>query len=176
MTWDDFVSPPGTFWANSSVRGSERNFNIALVLLDYPDEEFIILKCPDDTIFGNPQPGYLDLHLTREKVATYYRDLLNTPSEVNKGHTIHEYWMGDSFGRYGVDLTSFVPYQLPAKALRYGIDTNMNAGACPAANETCGLDLREAGYLKWRADVGNNTASSFEMVFFLSAGQDESST
>lgn len=175
MTWADFVPPPGTSWSNSSVRGYERNFNIALVLLDYPDEDFIITKSPGTTLFGNPQSVSTELGVTRENVSTYYRDLLNTPSELNQGHTLHEYWMGDSFGRYGVDLTSFGPYRLPNKSYQYGIDSGFNPGACPAG-DTCDLELRDAAYPAWRADVGNTTASSFELVFFLAAGQDESST
>ncbi|KAL2372108.1 hypothetical protein BDBG_02292 [Blastomyces gilchristii SLH14081] len=174
MTWDDWKSPPGTNWADPTKRGSLRNFNIALVTVDYPNMPFAILQKPGSTIFGNPQPN-APTGLTREKVPAFYRDFLNKPSEVNHGHTLHEYWMTDSMGRYGVDLTGFGPYELPLKSFQYGIDKRMNDGACPTG-ETCEIDLRTDALGAWRADVGNETADSFELIFILSAGQDESAT
>lgn len=48
----------------------------------------------------------------------------------------------------------------------------MNPGACP--EEPCTADLRTDALGAWRADVGNATADSYELVFILSAGQDES--
>ena len=105
----------------------------------------------------------------------FYRDLLNTPNDLNGGHTLHEYWMEDSGGRYGVDLTAFGAYQLPAKSYQYGITNDMNPGTCPTG-ETCNRNIRTDGLGAWRADVGDEVADSYELVFILSAGQDESST
>ncbi|PGH01834.1 hypothetical protein GX51_05014 [Blastomyces parvus] len=174
MTWDDWKSPPDTNWADPTKKGSIRNFNIALVTVDYPDLPFIVIQKPGSTIFGNPQPN-APAGLTREKVPEFYRDLLNKPSEINYGHTLHEYWMMDSMGRYGVDLTEFGPYELPLKSFQYGIMKVFNEGACPTG-ETCDIELRDDALGAWRADVGNQTADSFELIFVLSAGQDESAT
>ncbi|KAJ8105239.1 hypothetical protein ONZ43_g7504 [Nemania bipapillata] len=99
MTWADYVKPPGTTWADPAKRGSERNFNIALVVVDYPDHPFVITQQPGSTPFGNPQP--IVSGLSRDEVPAYYRDFLNKPSELNHMHTLHEYWMEDSGGRYG---------------------------------------------------------------------------
>ncbi|KAK2791838.1 hypothetical protein FQN51_001983 [Onygenales sp. PD_10] len=173
MTWDDWLSPPDTNWADPSVKGSVRNFNIALVTVDYPDMPFVITLDPGSTVFGNPQPSVSNY--AREDVPTYYHDFLNKPGEINKGRTLHEYWMGDSMGRYGVDLTAFGPYKLPLKSFQYGLDDWMNAGSCPDG-EKCNVELRDDALGSWRADVGNDTANSYELVFILSAGQDESST
>ena len=173
MTWDDFVAPPGTSWSDPSRRGSIRNFNIALVTLDYPDEPFVVTQAPRSTIFGNPQPAAS--RLSRDAVPAYYRDLLNTPNALNGGHTLHEYWMNDSGGRYGVDLTAFGAYQMPGKSYEYGITNDMNPGMCPVGS-TCNRNLRTDGLGAWRADVGDEVADSYELVFILSAGQDESST
>ncbi|OJD23652.1 hypothetical protein ACJ73_04993 [Blastomyces percursus] len=90
MTRDDWKSPPGTNWADPTRRGSLRNFNIVLVTIDYPNMPFAILQKPGSTVFGNPQPN-APTGLTREKVPDFYRDFLNKPSEVNHGHTLHEY-------------------------------------------------------------------------------------
>ncbi|KAL0578496.1 hypothetical protein V5O48_003489 [Marasmius crinis-equi] len=176
MTWDDFVTPPGTTWGDPSVRGRDRNFNIAMVAVDYSDQPFVVTLEAESDIFGNPLP--LASGLKREDVPNFYRDLLNTPNELNGGHTLHQYWMGDSFGKYGVDLTVFGPYRLPSLSYQYGVDDEQggfNEGACPDG-PPCSVDLRTDALGAWRAEVGNTTADSFELVFILSAGQDESST
>lgn len=36
MTWDDFVAPPSTSWSDPARKGRSRNFNIAMVTVDYP--------------------------------------------------------------------------------------------------------------------------------------------
>ncbi|KAF3067268.1 putative m6 family metalloprotease domain-containing protein [Daldinia childiae] len=176
MTWADYKTPPGTSWSDPSRKGSVRNFNIALVAVDYPDEAFVITQAPNSTVFGNPQP--IVSGLNRTEVPAFYRDFLNKPSDLNHNHTLHEYWMEDSGGRFGVDLTAFGAYQLPSRSYQYGVDDErggFNEGACPSEGP-CSIDLRTDALGAWRADVGNDTADSFELVFILSAGQDESST
>ncbi|KAF2272004.1 M6 metalloprotease [Westerdykella ornata] len=175
MTWKDYRNPPGTHWSDPSRKGSSRNFNIAMVAVDYPDLDFAVTRPPNSDVYGNPQPSAANLK--RSDVPAFYRDLLNKPNDLNQGHTLHEYWMGDSLGKYGVDLTAFGPYRLPRKSFQYGIDDEedgFNEGACP--EPPCSVDLRTDALGAWRADVGNATANSFELVFILSAGQDESST
>ncbi|KAF2635532.1 M6 metalloprotease [Massarina eburnea CBS 473.64] len=176
MTWDDFVAPPGTTWSDPSRQGKSRNFNIAMVTVDYPDSPFVITLPAQSDVFGNPSP--LASGLNREDVPKFYYDLLNTPNELNQGHTLHEYWMGDSFGKYGVNLTVFGPYRMPSNTYQYGVDDEeggFNEDACPAG-PPCSVDLRTDAFTAWRADVGNDTADAFELAFILSAGQDESST
>ncbi|KAI6083104.1 M6 metalloprotease [Hypoxylon rubiginosum] len=176
MTWADFKAPPGTSWNDPTVKGSERNFNIALVTVDYSDMPFVITQAAESTIFGNPQS--ILSGLDREEVPAFYRNFLNTPSDLNHNQTLHAYWMEDSGGRFGVDLTAFGAYRLPSLSYQYGIDDErggFNEGACPAEGP-CSVDLRTDALGAWRADVGNETADSFELVFILSAGQDESST
>ncbi|KAJ6260507.1 hypothetical protein Dda_4733 [Drechslerella dactyloides] len=173
MTWADYRRPPGTNWADPGRKGSKRNFNIALVTIDYPDMEFVITQAPHSTIFTNPQP--IPAKPARNEVPAFYRDLLNKPGDLNRGHTLHEYWMEDSGGEYGVDLTAFGPYKMPSRSYQYGITSDMNPGECPKG-ERCNINIRSDSLAAWRADVGDKTASSFELVFILSAGQDESST
>lgn len=176
MTWSDFLPPPGTNWSDPSRKGYSRNFKIAMVTVDYPDHAFVVTQAVNSTIFNNPQPSVSGLK--REDVPAYYRDLLNTPNDLNNGHTLHEYWMGDSLGKYGVDLTVYGPYRLPSQSWQYGIDDEeggFNEGFCPEPG-TCTADLRTDAFAAWRAEVGNDTAGSYELAFILSAGQDESST
>lgn len=83
--------------------------------------------------------------------------------------------MEDSDGRFGVDLTVYGAYEMPLKSYQYGIDDDMNPGGCPSS-DTCNIDIRTDALGTWRTAVGNATADSYELVFILSAGQDESST
>ena len=51
----------------------------------------------------------------------------------------------------------------------------MNPGEC-LVGQRCNLNIRTDALGAWRAHVGDAVAASFELVFILSAGQDESST
>ncbi|URM95701.1 M6 family metalloprotease domain-containing protein [Actinomadura madurae] len=172
MTWDDYRSVPGTSWADPSRKGSVRNFNVAVVLADYPNQPFEVTQPKNSSIFGNPT---MVGDVPRDQVAKFYQDFLNKPQELNRGHTLHEYWMEDSGGRYGVNLTGFGAYRMPAKDHEYGVDGMQGGTGCPAG-DTCERDLRKDARDAWVADIGEEAAGEFDFVFFLSAGQDESST
>lgn len=172
MTWADYRSVPGTDWADPEREPTQRTFKGALVLLDYPDEEFTVSKPAGSTLFGNPQAGASDI--PRDRLPAFYRDFLNKPGELNRGHTINEYWMEDSGGRIGVDLTAFGVYRMPHKSYQYGIEDQMNPGACPIRG-TCGKNIRTDGKAAWIADVGEEETAEFDFIFYLTAGQDESS-
>ncbi|MBB5934323.1 M6 family metalloprotease domain-containing protein [Streptomyces zagrosensis] len=172
MTWAEYRSVPGTDWANPATKPTQRTFKGALVLLDYPDEEFSVSKPAGTARFGNPLPSASDI--PRERLPQFYEDFLNKPNKLNRGHTINEYWMEDSGGRMGVELSAFGVYQLPHKSYQYGIEPGMNPGACPVG-DTCGKDLRTDGKRAWIADVGSDKPKEFDFVFFLTAGVDESS-
>ena len=90
MTWADWQVPPGTNWSDPSTTGSIRNFNIALITVDYSDKPFEITLPPQSTIYGNPQPVAGISNITRDAVPAFYRDFLNKPGTLNKGHTLHE--------------------------------------------------------------------------------------
>ncbi|MEU6710117.1 M6 family metalloprotease domain-containing protein [Nonomuraea sp. NPDC046802] len=171
MTWADYKKPPGTTWNDPAVKGSKRTFKGALVLLDYPNQPFVVTQGKGSTIFANPSAEAHDI--PRDQVARFYQDFLNTPNQLNRGHTIHEYWMEDSGGRFGVELTGFGPYTMPGKDHEYAMEYQRDA--CPAG-DTCTKNLRSDGNAAWVADVGDEAAGQFDFVFYLSAGQDESST
>lgn len=173
MTWDDYAPIPGTDWADPSTPGSVENFRGALVLVDFPNQPLVVTQPANSTIYGNPSSVH---DLPRADAPAFYRDFLNRPGTLNGGHTIHEYWMEDSGGRYGIDLTSFGVYQMPHRSHEYGIENSMQRGlGCPSG-DTCGRDLRTDAKAAWIAAAGEDVASSFDFVFFLAAGQDESST
>ncbi len=172
MTWAEYRAVPGTDWADPGRKPTQRMFKGALVLLDYPDEEFSVSKPPGAGRFGNPLPAASGI--PRERLPAFYQDFLNKPGTLNHGHTINEYWMEDSGGRVGVDLTAFGVYRMPWKSYQYGIEPGMNPGACPLG-DTCGKDIRADGKRAWVADVGDDRAGQFDFVFYLTAGVDESS-
>ncbi|MBT2383323.1 M6 family metalloprotease domain-containing protein [Streptomyces sp. ISL-11] len=172
MTWAEYRSVPGTHWADPDVKPTRRTFKGALVLLDYPDEEFSVTKAAGAARFGNPLPTAAGI--PRGQVAKFYQDFLNKPGQLNHGHTINEYWMEDSGGRVGVDLTAFGVYRMPGKSYQYGIEPGMNPDACPRG-DTCGKDLRTDGKRAWVADAGAGKPAEFDFVFYLTAGVDESS-
>ncbi|MET9297327.1 M6 family metalloprotease domain-containing protein [Streptomyces sp. NPDC003077] len=173
MTWADYRAVPGTDWADPDAEPTQRTFKGALVLLDYPDEEFTVSRPAGSTLFGNPQRGAANV--PREKLPQFYEDFLNKPGKLNRGHTINEYWMEDSGGRIGVDLTAFGVYRMPWKSYQYGIDDRMNPGSCPTG-DTCDKDIRADGKAAWLDEVGPDGAAAFDFVFYLTAGQDESAT
>ncbi|GAB1822624.1 M6 family metalloprotease domain-containing protein [Herbidospora sp. RD11066] len=171
MTWSDYKKPPGTKWNDPTVKGSDRTFKGALVLLDYPNQPFVVTQPQGSTVFKNPSAQAHDV--PREQVAKFYQDFLNTPNDLNKGHTIHEYWMEDSGGRIGVELTGFGPYQMPGKDHEYAMEYQRNS--CPAG-DTCNKNLRNDGNSAWLTAVGPEVVDDYDFVFYLSAGQDESAT
>ncbi|MGW1342440.1 M6 family metalloprotease domain-containing protein [Kribbella sp. NPDC002412] len=172
MTWADYRKPPGTNWADPDVKGSTRTFKGALVLVDYPNQDFVVTKAKGSTPFGNPSAEANGV--PRDQVAEFYKNFLNTPGTLNRGHTIHEYWMEDSGGRYGVDLTAFGPYRMPGKSHEYAMEFQ-GGTACPAG-DNCTKNIRTDARAAWVADQGPEVPAGFDFVFFLSAGQDESST
>ncbi|MFC0860727.1 M6 family metalloprotease domain-containing protein [Sphaerimonospora cavernae] len=171
MTWADYKKIPGMNWADPNAKGSVRTFKGALVLLDYANQPFVVTRPAHTTVFGNPSAQAHDI--PRDEVAKFYQDFLNTPNQLNNGHTIHEYWMEDSGGRYGVELTGFGPYLMPGKSHEYAME--FQPDACPTGDR-CDKNLRVDGNTAWIADVGTDMADQFDFVFYLSAGQDESST
>ena len=151
MTWLDYRKPPGTSWADPNVSGSVRTFRGALVLLDYPNQPFVVTQPQGSTVFANPSAEASAI--PREQVAQFYGDFLNTPNQLNRGHTLHEYWMEDSGGRYGVELTAFGPYTMPGKDHEYGMEFQPGGAECPAG-DTCNRNIRTDGRAAWVADVG----------------------
>ena len=105
----------------------------------------------------------------------FYRDLLNTPNKLNHGHTLNEYWMEDTFNRYAVDLKAFGVYHLPGKMHEYGLADFQGGSGCPAG-DSCNKDIRTDLGKLWRDDKGQDIPTKFDLVFYLTAGHDESGT
>jgi M6 family metalloprotease-like protein len=90
--------------------------------------------------------------------------------------------MEDSFGKYGVQLDSFGPYELPGRQYQYFLTDQAggnNPAHCPAltpAKPCTGFNFRTDARAAWLADVGAAKIAEYDNVFYVSAGEDESST
>ena len=192
LTWADYTPIPGPDYNDPAHQPTERctstqgppcKWRVALILVDYPDRPFTITQPAGGTVFGTPTA--IAHSIPREQVPQFYADFLNKPQPLNNFQTMNRYWLEDSFGRYGVELVPFGPYQLPAKAHQYHISTFQNvANDCPNPTratpnpEPCALNFAGAAEAAWRADInspGNPwEESDFNNQFWTSAGQDES--
>lgn len=173
MTWDDYKAIPATSYADASIKPAIRTFKAALVLGDFTDQPFLVTQDAHTHPFGNPQTNGDDIPLS--KVPKFYQNLLNKPEALNHGHTLNEYWMEDTFGRFGVDLKAFGVYHMPGKMHEYGLADFQGGSGCPAG-DTCNKDIRTDLGKLWRDDKGQDFPSKFDLVFYLTAGHDETGT
>ncbi|MET0135347.1 MAG: M6 family metalloprotease domain-containing protein [Kibdelosporangium sp.] len=173
MTWADHRKVPDIDWSDPSRQGSSRTIKAALVLGDYPNEQFAITRARNSDIYANPRS---DLRLPQTQVAAFYRDFLNKPQALNHGLTMHGYWMEVSNGRIGVTLDSFGVYRLPGKKHEYGFNEwDQAAGSCPTGDQ-CNRNLRTDLGGRWRTEQGQDIAAKYDVIFYQTAGNDESST
>jgi len=184
LTWEDYLPVPDSkpaFYDVDSV-GSQVQYKTAIILVDYPDQPFLITQPPGSHPFGNPQPGWTPV--AQEDVNEWMYDYYAVPNQYNGFKTLHSYWMEDTHGRIGIDVEVFGPYRMPAKSFEYGLATDFNGAvgnqansSCPAGH-TCSRDIRQAGLAAWQAATGCTTLAScgFNNGFYVTAGHDESST
>ena len=164
MTWEDYQPVPGYDWTDPSHQ-PPRKVRAALILGDFTDQPFVV-----------EQQG-----LTDDPADFYKRFLVTEPSELNRGHTINEYWLEDSFGVVGVDADAFGPYTLDGKLHEYGLTSDMNNPSqdCPTGDD-CGKDLDtdliEASAADVTTGIATNGGRDYDFRFLLHAGYDESGT
>ena len=129
LTWDAYTPIRPAAWNSATTsQGSQNQYKTAVILLDFTDQPFLITQAPGTHPFGNPQPGWEPV--PQDEVADWMYDYYAVPNEFNGGQTLHAYWMEDSHGKIGVDVTVFGPYTLPGKLHEYGIpDGGFNAPA-----------------------------------------------
>ncbi|MCM3740623.1 M6 family metalloprotease domain-containing protein [Oceanobacillus luteolus] len=165
MTWNDYIQVPGIDW-NTADFEPETELKGALILVDFPDQDFILTQPKGSEIAGNPQ---IDA-VPREELGEWWKDFLNTPSELNNYQTIDGFWKENSQGKWGVSLDSFGPYRLDKYEFQYGLN-NMNPGTkpdqYPSGNLfTDGIDAAAADILA--------SGEEYDFAFIVHAGYDES--
>ena len=168
MTWADYRPIPGTNWADPARKG-ERNFRVALIAVDFPDQPFVITLPKKSDLFGNPQ---ID-PIKREDVPRFYAAFWGTPNQHNHGHTIHEYWMEQSRGKVGIPtIDAFGPYRMPRNLFQYGLNEWGQQGGCPTGSD-CSFRMEPDVDALWAADAGKDIRSNYDIVLRIYAGYDE---
>src|SRR5689334_15597455 len=180
FTWNDYHPIPGKDYSDPSIQPTVKKWKVALVLTDFPDKTFFVSQPAGSTIYGTPT---IEAHdIPRADVPAFYRDFLNKPQPLNHFQTMNRYWMEDSYGKYGVQLDSFGPYRLPGNSYQYFLTDQQGAANNPAhcpqltPAKPCNLNFRTDARAAWLADVGLDKINSYDNIFYVSAGEDESST
>src|SRR4051794_27420508 len=132
MKWSDYRPIPGFNWAKDSNQPPKK-LRAALVLGDFSDRRFLVSRPEGSDPIANPRGVG---GVGQGKVGDFYKDLLNTPQALNHGHTINEYWLGDSYGVLGIDMDAFGPYRMDRPEYQYGLNEFGQSSACPSG-ETC---------------------------------------
>lgn len=170
MTWDDYRPIPGASWADSVAR--ERGFRLAVLAMDFPDQPFVITLPRHSDPFGNPQ---ID-PVPREDVSRFYADFYTRPNEVNRGHTIHGYWMEQSRGRFGLtEVDVFGPYRLSRPLWWYGLDEWGQEESTPDGSVAAGRMEPEVDSLWAAQHGGRDIEEEYDAVLRIYAGYDETS-
>ena len=170
MTWADYQPIPGVDWADPSLVPSKKQFKVALVAVDFPDQPFVITLPKHSDLFGNPQ---ID-PVPRAQVPQFYADFYNKPGPLNHGHTINGYWMEQSRGQVGIGkIDVFGPYRMPKNLFQYGLNEWGQKGGVPGGFTADGRIEPDADAL-WRADAGD-VKSKYDIVLRIYAGYDETS-
>lgn len=182
MTWDDYLPVPDgrPEFYDGSATGSQTQYRTAIILMDFPDQPFLISQPPESHPFGNPQPGWQPV--APEDVNRWMHEYYAVPNEFNGGKTLHSYWMEDSHGRIGVEVETFGPYTMQGDLHEYGLGqfngsvAGQSDSVCPAG-DTCNRNIRTDGGNAWRAAIGcSTTLCGYSNAFYVTAGHDESST
>ena len=167
MTWDDYQAIPENNWADPSLV-PDREFKMALIAIDFPDQPFVITQPKGSDLFGNPQIDPVD----REDVPEFYSDFWLEPSAVNHGQTINGYWMEQSRGKFGITtLDPFGPYRMPKNLWQYGLSEYGQREYTPDGSIARSRMERDVDSL-WKADAGDLKAN-YDAILRVYAGYDE---
>ena len=166
MTWKDYNTIPGIDWNNTDIK-PKTELKGALILVDFPDQDFILTKPKGSELVGNPQVDAVP----REKLGEWWRDFLNVPSKLNNYQTIDSFWKENSNGKWGVALDSYGPYRLDKNEFQYGLESSFNSNSLPS-NYTRG-NLFQDGINAATADIAAS-GEEYDFAFIVHAGYDES--
>jgi M6 family metalloprotease-like protein len=171
MRWGDYEPIPGVDWLDPSNR-PPKTLRAALILGDFADQGF---RVSETTVDPTGQRG-----LGVDDAAQYWLDYLfyeEDPNAPQRGHTVNEYWLENSYGLIGVDAVAFGPYHLPGKMYDYGVSDFGTAADCPDEGPTACMrdfdaELTAASLLDVTA--AQVQEGEFDFRFLLHAGYDES--
>ena len=170
MSWTDYRPIPGVRYL---AGGNEppKTLRAALILGDFQDQRFRVVE---NTIDPTGQRG-----LGLSDPAQFWVDyLFNTtdPESYNRGHTVGEYWLENSYGLIGVEAEAFGPYTLSGNMYEYGIPDFGSSEDCPEGGDCTTRDFDAELTAMSAADVttAQQENGEFDFRFLLHAGYDES--
>ena len=170
MTWGDYKPIPLVDWREGES-DPPKTLRAALILGDFQDQKF---RVSETTIDPTGQPG-----LGVEDPAKYWLDYLfydTDPLSPQRGHTVNEYWLENSYGLIGVDAEAFGPYTMDGKMYEYGVRDFGSDADCPDGPDGCQGDFDTEVVQKSLVDVtaSQQEHGEFDFRFLLHAGYDES--
>ena len=166
MTWNDYNPIPGIDWNDTDIK-PETELKGALILVDFPDQDFILTKPKGSELIGNPQVNAVP----REELGEWWKDFLNVPSQLNNFQTIDSFWKENSNGKWGVSLESYGPYRLDKNEFQYGLESSHNANTLPSNYERG--NLFQDGVNAAAGDIAAS-GEEYDFAFIVHAGYDES--
>ncbi|MFB7305401.1 M6 family metalloprotease domain-containing protein [Heyndrickxia sporothermodurans] len=167
MTWDDYRPVPGVDWKTADVK-PERVIKGALIIVDFPDREFMLSQPEGSEIAGNPVGTG---NIPRDQLGKFWVDFLSKPQPLNNYSTVNDYWRENSYGKWKIELDSFGPYRMDSNEFQYGLNefgqnVNMPEGFS-------GKNLRTEAVNKAKADM-DASGETYDFKFIVHAGYDES--
>lgn len=167
MTWDDYRPVPGIDWKTSDIK-PERVIKGALIIVDFPDREFMLSQPEGSEIAGNPIGTG---NIPRDQLGKFWVDFLSKPQPLNNYSTVNDYWRENSYGKWKIELDAFGPYRMDFNEFQYGLNefgqnVNMPEGFS-------GKNLRSEAVSKAQADM-NASGETYDFKFVVHAGYDES--
>lgn len=168
MTWEDYRAIPNVNWNEMDEVKPERELKGALILVDFPDREFILTQPEASDFAGNPV-GIGGIK--REDLPEWWVDFLNKPQELNNYRTLNEYWRENSFGKWSVDLEAFGVYRLDYNEFQYGFNEFDQLEAMPEGYQP--RELMDDAMAAARSDL-DRSGEEFDFTFIVYAGYSES--
>jgi M6 family metalloprotease-like protein len=165
MTWNDYKPVPGINWSTDNIQ-PEIGLKGALILVDFPDQDFILTKPKGSDPAGNPQINAI----SREDLPEFWKNYLNVPSEMNHYQTIDGFWKENSYGKWGVTFDSYGVYRLSKNEFEYGLDS-FNPGYLPKQYKVG--NLFNDGLQAAANDI-LASGKDYDFAFIVHAGYDES--
>lgn len=168
MKWSDYRRiPDGNYEEVEPVK----TIRIALILGQFKDQKFRVAETSKDPTgqrglgVKNPAKFWLDYLFKNEN-----------PRFYNKGHTVTEYWLENSYGLVKVESEAFGPYTLDGKMYEYGVSDFGTSADCPDGPDGCSRDFDTELLEASTVDVATSVAEKgeFEFRFLLHSGYDES--
>lgn len=168
MTWDDYRPIPGIDWNNSDLIDPELEIKGAIILVDFPDQKFILSQPEGSDPAGNPV-GVGEI--PRDDLPQWWEDYLNTPQEINNYSTIDGYWKENSFGKWSVDLTSFGVYEMDHYYWQYGMNEFGQQENIPEGYDTYSIMDHAIEAAQEELDA---SGEEYDFTFIVHAGYGES--